>query len=230
MKQSQEKKTKNMDIPGCFSLHLINTTPQKSLILTQWLSFCDKGISALKIQRAEFYSRRQLERKSLAAAHGPQGGGEVGGGEGSDPDPPLVNSQKIQLCPTSNRHLTVAPRHSLLPRCLKPFVAAGDSWCEHTVAVDTDSCQTPAQTRPSDVAAMRASHHWSAEDFCPPVMKQVNILDERKHQNADSFKSVATGLQAPVARIEVDGVKPTVVSLFSHLKVVVVSRLNREGN
>lgn len=67
-----------MDIPGCFSLRLINTTPssQKSLILTQWLSFCDKGISAkysaLKIQRAKFYNRRLLERKSVAAAHGPQ--------------------------------------------------------------------------------------------------------------------------------------------------------------
>lgn len=93
--------------------------------------------------------------------------------------------------------------------------------------MDTDSCQTPAQTRPqpSDVAAMRASHHWSAEqpDFCPPVMKQVNILDERKLQNADSFKSVATRLQASVACTEVDSAKPTVV-------VVVVSRLNHEGN
>lgn len=93
--------------------------------------------------------------------------------------------------------------------------------------MDTDSCQTPAQTRPqpSDVAAMRASHHRSAEeaDFCPPVMKQVNILDERKYQNADAFKSVAIRLQAPVAWIEVDSAKPTVVSLFSDLKVVGVS-------
>lgn len=61
-----------------FLSRLINTTPstQKSLILTQWLSFCDKAISAkypaLKIHRAEFYNRRLLERKSGAAAHGPQ--------------------------------------------------------------------------------------------------------------------------------------------------------------
>lgn len=119
------------------------------------------------------------------------GGGGLGG---PNPDPPSVNLHQIELCSTSNRRSTVASRRSLLPRCLKPFVAAGD---EHTVTVDTDSCQTPAQTRPqpSDVAATRASHHWSAEeaDFCPPAMKQVNVtgsLDERKHQNADSSKTV----------------------------------------
>lgn len=67
-----------MDIPGRLSLRLTNTTPssQKHPILTQWLSFCDKGISAkfpaLKIKRAEFYNRRLLERRSVAAAHGPQ--------------------------------------------------------------------------------------------------------------------------------------------------------------
>lgn len=74
----QKKKTKNMDIPGCVSLRSTNTTPssQRSLFSTQWLSFCDKGISAkyptLKIQRAAFYNRRLLERKSVAAAGGPQ--------------------------------------------------------------------------------------------------------------------------------------------------------------
>lgn len=78
METEQKKKTKNVDIPGCVSLRLINTTPssQKSLFSTQWLSFCDKGIvakyPALKIQRAEFYNRRLLERKSVAAARGPQ--------------------------------------------------------------------------------------------------------------------------------------------------------------
>lgn len=70
MYTEQKKKTKNMDIPGRVSLRLINTTP--GLILTQWLSFCDKGISAkypaLKLQCAEFYK----ERKPVAAARGPQ--------------------------------------------------------------------------------------------------------------------------------------------------------------
>lgn len=81
--------------------------------------------------------------------------------------------------------------------------------------MDTDSCQTPAQTRPqpSDVAATRAAHRWSAEeaDFCPPVMKQVNItgsLDERKHQNADSFKGVAARLQAPVVEMRRTALSP----------------------
>lgn len=46
-KRDKRKRPKIRNIPGCFSLRLTNTTPssQKSHILTQWLSFCDKGIS-----------------------------------------------------------------------------------------------------------------------------------------------------------------------------------------